>query len=218
MRIVHEEWRPVVGFEGKYEVSNMGRVKSLVWGREHILKPNPHTQGYVTVCPGGRKHQLVHRIVAETFLGPIPEGMEVNHIDGNKRNNRADNLEYVTRRGNTLHAVELGLMRRKGEDNPAAKVSNAQMKAAYALVASGVHATDAAAKVGVPLYSLRSMLTGSKWKSLGLPPIKGTARNRVPESLKRQIVEMRRNGATMNQIREALGTSNGTMHRVLKNA
>lgn len=218
MRIVHEEWRPVVGFEGKYEVSNMGRVKSLVWGREYVLKPSRHSQGYVTVSPGGHRHQLIHRVVAQAFLGPIPDGMEVNHIDGDKQNNRADNLEYVTRRGNTLHAAELGLMRRKGEDNPAAKASNAQMKAAYALVASGVHAADAAEKVGVSLHSLRNMLTGSKWKSLGLPPIKGTPRNRVPEIIKRQIVEMRRNGATEPQICQALGTSKGTVYRVLKNA
>lgn len=218
MRIVHEEWRPVVGFEGKYEVSNMGRVKSLAYGRERILRQNRHTHGYLTVCPGGRKHELVHRIVAQAFLGPIPEGMEVNHIDGDKRNNWLDNLEYVTRRGNMRHAVDTGLMLRKGEQNPAAKVSNAQMKAAYALVAAGVPAIDAAAKVGVPIHSLRSMLAGCHWKSLGLPPIKGAPRNRVPESIKRQIIEMKRNGATEPQICQALGTSKGTIYRTLRNA
>jgi hypothetical protein len=144
--------------------------------------------------------------------------MEVNHIDGNKRNNRIENLEYVTHRGNTLHAVRTGLMLRKGEQNPAAKSSDAQMKAAYALVVSGVPVIDAATKVGVSLAGLRSMLTGRQWKSLGLPTKKVQAKRRVPDAVKRRIVEMRRGGATEQDICRALRTSKGTVYRVLRNA
>lgn len=97
-----EYWRPVVGYEGLYEVSNLGRVKSLNYnrtGKEKIMSPVVF-KGYYRVlfnCRGkGRKQKFVHRLVAEAFI-PNPDNLpQVNHKDENKLNNCVDNLEWCT--------------------------------------------------------------------------------------------------------------------------
>lgn len=95
-----EEWRPVVGFEGRYEVSNQGRVFSLVSGR--LLTQSSHTNGYKLVGLGRpptlRKSAVryVHRLVLAAFVGPVPDGKEGCHNDGDKANNRLENLRYDT--------------------------------------------------------------------------------------------------------------------------
>lgn len=95
-----EIWKPVKGYEGLYEVSNLGRVKSLKYGREKVLKPGDDNNGYLFVKlykDGKRKHFKVHRLVAEAFL-PNPEGLpEVNHRDEVKTNNVVYNLEFCSR-------------------------------------------------------------------------------------------------------------------------
>ena len=93
-----EIWKPVLGFEGKYEVSNFGNVKSLT--RNKLLKPKS-TRGYLTValCKSTNT-KYIHRVVWEAFNGPIPEGLQINHIDENKGNNLLSNLSLVTPREN----------------------------------------------------------------------------------------------------------------------
>ena len=95
-----EQWLPVEGYEGLYEVSNLGRVKSLNYnhtGKEKILKPKKHRDGYLQVQlwrDGKHKMFQVHRLVATAFI-PNPEGFEqVNHRDEVKTNNCASNLEF----------------------------------------------------------------------------------------------------------------------------
>jgi hypothetical protein len=102
------EWRPVVGYEGAYEVSSVGQVRSLdrvrpnkvrpgrIKGR--LLKPDDSRAYYaITLCKdGGLNKMPVHRIVAEAFIGPRPDGYWIDHINLNKRDNRASNLRYVT--------------------------------------------------------------------------------------------------------------------------
>lgn len=108
---MEEEWRPVKGYEGLYEVSNMGRVKSLHYGKERILRPSDNSTGYriVELAKQAPKRKLVHRLVAEAFI-PSPMNLPVvNHLDGDKHNNCVSNLEWCTYRQNTLHAIKLGL-------------------------------------------------------------------------------------------------------------
>ena len=97
-----EIWKPVPGYEGLYEVSNLGNVKSL--RRNRIMSPHHHDKagGHLTVALTNwhRKDCLIHRLVWEAFNGPIPEGFEVNHIDENPKNNRLDNLNLLTHKEN----------------------------------------------------------------------------------------------------------------------
>ena len=105
------EWRPVVGFEGLYEVSSVGEVRSLRLGR--IIARYKGHGGYMLVAvrrDAQSKVAKVHRLVAAAFIGTCPAGQQVNHIDGNKTNNHASNLEYVTGSQNIRHAVKAGLI------------------------------------------------------------------------------------------------------------
>lgn len=110
---MEEEWRPVKGYEGLYEVSNMGRVKSLHYGKRRILKQSVLPNGYMKVVlnkDGTANMKTVHRLVATAFIrNPNNYGV-VNHKDGNKKNNTVDNLEWCTRSYNTKHAYHNRLM------------------------------------------------------------------------------------------------------------
>ena len=122
MKTFDEQWRPVDGFEGLYAVSNLGRVKSLKYGREKILKPAKHRNGYlfVTLCINGkRKHFLVHRLVATAFI-PNPEGFEqVNHKDENPSNNVVTNLEWCDCKYNINYGTHNERMASTKRNNPA---------------------------------------------------------------------------------------------------
>jgi hypothetical protein len=103
-----EQWKDIPGYEGLYQVSNMGNVKSLNYkrtGKEALLKPSI-TKGYLYLClSDGDKHKKhrIHQLVAIVFLGHKPDGLNIviNHIDRNPLNNCVDNLEIVTPRYNS---------------------------------------------------------------------------------------------------------------------
>lgn len=121
-----ERWLPITGWEGAYEVSDMGRVRSLdrfsqqqkangqivpFRVRGSILKPSRSKGGYLIVNLRGFRHRetrSLHTLVAETFIGPCPEGQEVCHENDIKTDNRATNLSYGTRSKNLDDAVRNG--------------------------------------------------------------------------------------------------------------
>lgn len=113
-----ETWRPVVGFEHAYEVSNHGRVRSIPrvdargrrWTRR-ILRPGAQPSGHLSVSlssTGERSMRKVHRLVLEAFVGPCPEGMEGLHRDDDPMNNDLANLRWGTRSDNLHDAVRNG--------------------------------------------------------------------------------------------------------------
>lgn len=110
-----EIWKQIKGYEGMYEISNFGRVKSLVRKgviKEKILKNQLDINGYYIVTPkkyGIQKNTRVHRLVTEAFIKNIENKPQINHKDGIKTNNHVDNLEWCTQKENSKHAWETGL-------------------------------------------------------------------------------------------------------------
>lgn len=129
----YEEWKDIENFERLYQVSNYGRVKSLLKiselnGRRYetkIMKCHYNTKKYLDVelCKKGTSQRYrIHRLVAEAFI-PNPENKpQVNHINGNKQDNRVENLEWCTNGENQIHAFNTGLnYRKKYGESPKAK-------------------------------------------------------------------------------------------------
>jgi HNH endonuclease/NUMOD4 motif len=113
-----EEWRPITGTEGGYEISNHGRARSAeryVVDRRGIprrlssrmLVPRPTPTGYLRIQVF-KKDQYIHRLVLEEFVGPCPDGMEACHNDGDRSNNTPDNLRWDTRLGNCQDIIAHG--------------------------------------------------------------------------------------------------------------
>lgn len=108
-----EIWKDIPGHEGRYQVSNQGRVCGP---SGKVLKPNDNGRGYWMAhlsggARGKRAARLIHRLVAAAFLPPMPGKAHVNHKDANKNNNAATNLEWCTPLENAQHAKALGLLR-----------------------------------------------------------------------------------------------------------
>ena len=103
-----EEWRDIPGYEGLYQVSNIGNVRSLNYNRRkgciHVLKLGYSPYANISLCKDGKpKHYLVHRLVAEAFIPNPNNYKEVNHIDEDKTNNKVENLEWCDRSHNINH-------------------------------------------------------------------------------------------------------------------
>lgn len=137
--MTEERWVSVAGYEGLYEVSSLGNVRSVdrIDCRGHrrkgrALRPGSTVDGYRTVVLCRNSHmnpQRVHRLCAIAFMGKPPEGIEVNHINGVKTDNRIENLEFVTKSENLQHAIRTGLKRvRVCEDSPHATLNNMQVR------------------------------------------------------------------------------------------
>ena len=164
-----EVWAPVEGFPNT-EVSNLGRLRSLFRGQCKIRSQINHECGYLTVglqCGEFKQRKRVHILVAEAFIGPNPGGLDVNHKDGVKTNNRWDNLEYMTRSENCKHGFRLGLsytpFRERGEKHCRAVLKDSDVRAMRAEYANGVSRRDLATKYGISYYTVWDITKMRTW-------------------------------------------------------
>lgn len=111
-----EQWKEVEDTNGKYLISNKGNLKSLCRKNPLIVKPFEDKDGYLKFAIK-RKNKLIHRLVALAFKANPKNKPEVNHKDGNKKNNEDENLEWATRAENAQHAYDTNLCKAKGGEN-----------------------------------------------------------------------------------------------------
>jgi hypothetical protein len=177
-----ETWLPVNGYEGIYEVSNLGRVRSLDRiaititgrpsprkGRNLVLALGKHGYPVVTLCNKTQKMFSVHRLVAIAFI-PNPENKpSVNHIDGDKANNSVNNLEWVTASENTKHAYANNLMAiPKGEKHYNSKLTPELVLRIKSLSKAGHSSPVIVSILGIDITErgIRKVLNGKSWKHL----------------------------------------------------
>lgn len=177
-----EEWRPVPQYEGMYEVSSLGRIKSLtrvVKGSRgsksksngRILKQGKHSHGYrrVSLCNNGViKYSNVHRLVAIAFIDNPDNLPVVNHIDNDPSNNVVSNLEWTTFSGNTIHAYKSGRMTdNSGENNGMAKLSISDVKSIVKMrFIDNLTLKQISEKAHLNIQSVCDIVYGRRWASV----------------------------------------------------
>ncbi|AII27975.1 HNH endonuclease [Bacillus phage Bobb] len=163
---MQEVWKSLKGLikQGdNYSVSNLGRVRNDVTGK--IKKNSSHERGYLTTGIGANSTYPVHRLVALAFH-PNPDNKpQVNHIDGNKVNNEAANLEWVTPSENIIHAIRTGLqVHRRGEKHHSSKFTEKQVIEIKQMLAKGMKGATIAREFDVPPQYISWIKTGHTWR------------------------------------------------------
>lgn len=172
-----EQWAAIPGYEGLYQVSDQGRVRTIGGGQGAVVgrirKPvmgGWHAE-YLTVQlrrDGIPYNGSVHRLVLLAFEGPGPDGNEVNHKNGVKTDNRLENLEYVTREGNMRHAWDTGLFQhRTGERSANHKLTADQVREIRQAVRIGKASRSQLARdYGVGPTAVCYLVSRKTWQSV----------------------------------------------------
>lgn len=178
-RVAGLTWKPVPGWP--YEASEDGQLRSARTGS--VLRPSVTAGGYQKCTfqfNKTRREVRVHRAIAEAWIGHIPAGYVVNHLDGNKLNNRPDNLEIVTPKENVAHAVRTGLaalgdrhwvrrhpeLVRRGAEGTAAKLSEDDVLRIRAALAGRVSLNRLAAEFSVSKRTIARIRDRKIWAHL----------------------------------------------------
>jgi hypothetical protein len=167
-------WKPIAGYEGLYCINKSGQVRSAKRNTSpgKILKHLYDSSGYaqVSLCKNGQPAAYrVHILVAQTFMGACPEGLEVNHKDGNKANPRLKNLEYGTHQWNMLHSRRVlknkgGIFRGEAAWNH--KLTNKDVLLIRDMDVHGVKQCVIAIKFGVCRDTIRKVTQRIYWRHI----------------------------------------------------
>jgi hypothetical protein len=162
-----EIWKDIPNYESEYQVSNLGRVKSLKFGKEKVLNSNLISNGYcnVKLCKDGeKKDHTIHRLIMIAFVGESK--LTVNHINGIKTDNRLENLEYCTQSENIQHAFENGLIKvSKGEKNGRSKINEIEARQIkYGYKGWAYKRIARIYNIGIPLVS--KIRSGKLWSHI----------------------------------------------------
>jgi hypothetical protein len=175
-----ETWKPIANYEGFYEVSDMGRVRSVdrvikhpkggdMIKKGHVLKQNLDTTGrfHVTLFKDGKgETRQVHKLVKNTFHGPTPEGLIVRHGKRRHKCNELSNLEFGTySQNNGLDRKRDGTLLR-GEKHPLAKLTETDVRSIRRLLKAGWPQKDIAKIFGVTRYAITDIKRGKSWSHL----------------------------------------------------
>lgn len=177
-----EIWKDVPGYEGVYQVSDLGRVKRIKagTGAKHglILKTQADTRSthnpYARVMLYNGSHKTrkkfsIHRLVAEVFIGPCPDDFQVNHKDGDPTNNKASNLEYLSHIDHDKHTRNIlkWFPKNQGERHGRVKLTSNEVKEIRKLYATGKYFyKDIAKMYGVKYGCIGDIIRGKNWKHL----------------------------------------------------
>lgn len=167
---MEEIWKSILtsGFEGIYEISNIGRIRSTRDGLNYrINSPFVMNTGYYAIRlyrkPNIRKTVLIHSLVAESFIGKRPDCMHINHIDSNRLNNLSTNLEYITRQENMDHAKTFGGIVR-GPQVSSAKLNYESVAEIRKSILDGASISGLAAQYGVLYCTIRAIKINKTWR------------------------------------------------------
>jgi hypothetical protein len=156
-----ETWKDIPGYEGKYRVSDLGRLKSSVTGR--VLKLAIMPNGYLGILLGG-KRKLIHTLVLEAFVGPCPIGMEACHFpDRNPSNNHLTNLRWDTPKNNQKDRLAHGT-HQHGVRNPNAKLNELEVCQIRRMVSLGYGPVQVAREFNVSRSTIHRITTGRSWR------------------------------------------------------
>lgn len=171
-----EQWRPIPGYQGTYEISNIGNVRRLAGSercfatRNRKLVPRNGYYQVILSLNGVVSLQWVHRLVAKTFLGDPPKDKpHVNHINGIKTDNRVENLEWVTQSENSSHAYRIGLREaapNRGEKNGNAFLMDADIPKIRARVASGESMAEVGRSFKADRQTIWRIVNRRSWKHI----------------------------------------------------
>lgn len=166
---MNEVWKPIVGFENDYDISNYGNVKSKKRGKELIMRPVCNNKGYPRVVLSVKNkgyRRFVHRLVAEHFVDNPDNKPQVNHVDGDKKNNHASNLQWMTNQENRDHAIKRKL-HACGENAGGVKFTEKEALEIIRLYKTGNYTQSQLGRMfGVHQMTISRIVRGTRWKYL----------------------------------------------------
>lgn len=169
-----EIWKPVVGWEGWYKVSNKGRVKRIKLGRgrlkPRILDGHLNNKGYIRVIltrNNKTKDLYAHRLVAQAFISNPDNKPEVNHKDGQRTFNWPSNLEWMTRLENVRHGINTLKTQITGEKHPNSKLKNKDILEIRGIISLGCYSlTEIGQMFGVSGKNIHAIKAGKTWRHI----------------------------------------------------